>query len=64
VSSGLSALLREELEVVNIGLALFGEALTEQGVAVVQVDWRPPAGGDLELLRLLDGLNQGNGRSR
>lgn len=32
------------LRVVNVGLEVFARALEAQGVAVVQVEWRPPAG--------------------
>jgi hypothetical protein len=41
---------------VNIGLKSFGASLELQGVEVVQVDWTPPAGGDQEMLELLDEL--------
>lgn len=43
--------------VVNIGLASFAQELAAQGVAVVQVDWRPPARGDRELGALLARLS-------
>lgn len=39
--------------VVNIGLELFAEHLRAEGVAVVQVAWRPPAGGSERLAGLL-----------
>ena len=41
---------------VNIGLKSFGASLEQQGVEVVQVDWTPPAGGDQEMMDLLDEL--------
>jgi hypothetical protein len=41
------------LRVVNIGLELFAESLREQRVPVVQVAWRPPAGGSQRLASLL-----------
>ncbi len=41
------------LRVVNLGLELFAETLEADGVTVVHVDWRPPAGGDLRLAALL-----------
>jgi len=53
-----SSLLGVGLVAVNVGLPLFAESLREQGVRVVDVDWRPPAGGDQELMRMLDKLNQ------
>ena len=40
-------------EVVNLGLPLFAEAVAEQGAGVLQVDWRPPAGGDPDTVALL-----------
>jgi FdrA protein len=49
-------LLSEEPVVVNIGLAEFSQALMDQGIQVIQVDWRPPAAGDEELVSLLDEL--------
>jgi hypothetical protein len=49
-------LLRRPLMVINLGLKQFADSLREQGVEVVQVDWTPPAGGDKELLDLLDKL--------
>jgi FdrA protein len=45
--------LAAPLAAVNVGLEVFHDALRAQGVAVVQVDWRPPAGGDAELMALL-----------
>src|SRR5262245_45004838 len=55
-SMSVDALLRSPLRVVNIGLASFASDLAAHGVAVVQVDWRPPAGGKPELLSALDVL--------
>ena len=34
--------------VVNVGLAMFGEAVRAQDAPAIDVDWRPPAGGDPE----------------
>ncbi len=45
------------LLVVNLGLELFAETLQADGVAVIHVDWRPPAGGDLRLMALLAALD-------
>jgi hypothetical protein len=41
---------------VNVGLAAFGEALNLQGAPAVDVDWRPPAGGDQATVRALERL--------
>jgi FdrA protein len=52
----ITALLRRRPAVVNVGLELFAESLQAQGVPVVSVDWRPPAGGKTHLMDLLDKL--------
>lgn len=47
----------DDLSVVNVGLASFGDNINEAGGKATTLDWRPPAGGDsvagLELARLL-----------
>lgn len=50
--------LGREIRVINIGIERFSEDLKEANVPVVQMDWRPPAGGDRKLLELLDSLNE------
>ncbi|GAB3201174.1 DUF1116 domain-containing protein [Nocardioides hungaricus] len=45
--------LPSSVDVVNIGLPLFEDALRDQGVAVVGVDWRIPAGGALDVVTAL-----------
>lgn len=52
----IEKLLTMHLVVVNVGLSKFAKSLEEQGVEVVQVDWTPPAGGDKEMMDLLDEL--------
>ncbi len=52
----LEELLHQGPIAVNIGVADFAEALQIQGVAVIHVNWSPPAGGDPELMELLDQL--------
>ena len=49
--------LLEGVRVANIGVELFSESLVSQNAPVVQVDWRPPAGGDPDMTRSLDRLN-------
>jgi hypothetical protein len=41
---------------VNIGVEDFANSLKAQGAEVIQVDWTPPAGGDREMMDLLDQL--------
>jgi hypothetical protein len=52
----ITKLLTEPLVVVNVGLSKFAKSLEEQDVDVIQVDWVPPAGGDKEMMDLLDEL--------
>jgi FdrA protein len=49
-------LLREQLVIINVGLRGFAESLEQQDAEVVQVDWSPPAGGDQEMIDLLESL--------
>jgi FdrA protein len=49
-------LLNSPLIVINLGLDKFAKNLEDQNVDVVLVDWRPPAGGDQEMIKLLDQL--------
>ena len=41
---------------INLGARDFGMALEQQGIQVIYVDWAPPAGGDQEMIDLLDRL--------
>ncbi len=55
-TSKIENLFASQLVAVNIGPRLFGEALEKQGVEVVQVDWKPAAGGDREMQDILSAL--------
>jgi hypothetical protein len=46
--------LTREIRVINMGIERFSEDLKEAGVPVIQMDWRPPAGGDRKLIEMLD----------
>ncbi len=50
------ASLPAEVKVVNVGLALFADAVREQGADVVDVEWRIPAGGQAEVVAALTQL--------
>lgn len=52
-TSKVNSLFKEELRVINMGLQSFGDALKESDTEVLQMDWRPPAGGDKKLIALL-----------
>jgi hypothetical protein len=56
MATKLEELLHQGPIAVNIGVADFAETLQVQGVQVVHVTWTPPAGGDPELMDLLDQL--------
>lgn len=49
-------LLSGPLVVINVGLRGFAESMEEQELEVIQVDWKPPAGGDQEMIDLLEDL--------
>ena len=46
-------ILQNPLAAVNLGLETFYESLLRQGAQAVQVDWRPPAGGDERMMEIL-----------
>jgi hypothetical protein len=56
METDIDKLLSTPLIVINVGLGKFTKNLEEQGVEVVQVDWTPPAGGDKEMIDLLEEL--------
>src|SRR5687767_14723408 len=58
-SKGIADLLREGPRVLNVGVRGFAETLAEVDAPHVHVDWRPPAGGDPELVAVLARL-EGN----
>ena len=52
----LTDLLNKPLIVINIGVKNFADSLKEQDVDLIHIYWSPPAGGDEEMLDLLDTL--------
>jgi FdrA protein len=51
---GAPVALPDEVAAINVGLESFYESLLAQGARAVQVDWRPPAGGDERMMALLE----------
>ena len=49
----MPARLEEELQVVNVGLPAFGEAIRAAGGTALDVQWAPPGQGDPEVARRL-----------
>jgi FdrA protein len=45
--------IRGPVAAVNVGLESFYDSLLAQGAAAVQVEWKPPAGGDDKLAGIL-----------
>jgi FdrA protein len=52
------ATLTRPLAALNVGLESFAESLAQQGATVVQLDWRPPAGGNERLAAILARMRQ------
>ncbi|OZV11456.1 hypothetical protein CIW83_14325 [Tissierella sp. P1] len=55
--SGINNLFSQELKILNIGTSKFKDDLELQGQDVLQLDWVPAAGGDIELLNMIDRLS-------
>ncbi len=55
--SKITSLFNEKLEVINVGIEFMQEDIEKQGVKATQLDWKPPAQGNLELIKILDQLN-------
>ena len=51
-------LFKQDLAVVNLGLASFAENLRASGVEAVQVAWKPPAGGNKAMIEALDRIER------
>ena len=60
-SEKLIALLSEKPKEINIGLKSFAEVVESFGCEVVQYDWMPPAGGNVELIKTLNFLRNYEG---
>jgi FdrA protein len=53
------AAFRRPVAAINVGLESFAASLAGQGAAVIQVDWRPPAGGNEALMDVLARMRTG-----
>lgn len=51
-----NTILEQPVIAINIGLRQFSKSLEDQDVDVIHVNWTPPAGGDQEMMDLLDKL--------
>lgn len=61
ILKGIKDLFNQELKVINIGTSMFKKDLDLQNRESVQVEWKPPAGGNIELIKALDDI-QGDDR--
>jgi len=50
--------LQRPLAAINVGLESFMESLVTQNAGVIQVDWRPPAGGDQKMMAILERMKR------
>lgn len=53
---GVMKLLQEGPNTINVGLRSFHESSKDQDISSSHVEWKPPAGGDKELINLLNKL--------
>ncbi|MEE3246688.1 MAG: fdrA domain protein [Chloroflexota bacterium] len=52
--NAIDRLLSSPIQAINIGVKDFAENLESQEVEVVHVNWTPPAGGDPEIIAILE----------
>ncbi|VEI77010.1 membrane protein FdrA [Mannheimia haemolytica] len=57
-SESLLRLLSEKPKIINIGLKSFADVAEKFGCQVVQFNWQPPAGGNIQLIKALNFLNE------
>ena len=56
ISDSIIDLLNSKPRIINIGLASFTESIMAYGGSSVQYDWRPAAGGNKKLIKILNQL--------
>jgi hypothetical protein len=56
MNNNSDSILGKKLNVITIGVSTFAEDLRKQGIEVLDLDWRPPAGGNPEMANLLEKL--------
>lgn len=49
---------KSQLTIINLGLEVLNDAVNMQGTQSVHIDWRPPAGGDLRLIEIIERLKE------
>ncbi|MCD5414388.1 MAG: fdrA domain protein [Clostridiales bacterium] len=56
--SEINELFNKQLRIANIGLESFYKDLKAKEIDVIHVNWRPPAGGNKKMIKLLDKLKK------
>ena len=51
-------LFNSHLSIINVGIETLVEHLSKYNLEVIQVNWKPPAGGKIELLKKLRSLTK------
>lgn len=54
----INKLFNQDLVAVNMGLESFADNLKKEGVRVMQMNWKPPAGGNARMAALLAKLGR------
>lgn len=54
IETGIDRILTTPVAAINFGVEDFAENLEAQGAQVLHVNWTPPAGGDPEIIAILD----------
>ena len=57
-TGNIDRLFEQNLVVINMGLEIFAENLNRENVKVLQMNWKPPAGGNEKMLALLARLGK------
>jgi hypothetical protein len=52
--TGIDRLLATPVAAINLGVEDFADNLEAQNAQVIHVNWTPPAGGDPEIIAILD----------
>lgn len=55
--SKIATLFKKDIEVINVGIEFIKEDIEKQGAKAIQLDWKPPARGNVELIEILDRLD-------
>lgn len=54
----INDLFNKDLSVINMGLESFYKDLKDQEVETIQMEWKPPAGGNKKMASLLSRLKK------